>query len=144
MAERTTRDAPDLPYQPRDPESYNPSIGLVGCGGITASHLEAYRNAGYDVRALCDIDEETAVERQQEFYPDADVYTDHHDVLACEDVGVVDVATHPTTRPPLIEDAIDAGKHVLSQKPFVLDLDVGERLVERADRQGVRRLPGAE
>src|SRR5436190_1318470 len=31
-----------------------------------------------------------------------------------------------------------AGKHVLSQKPFVLDLDYGEKLVELADRRGVR------
>ncbi|WP_137284560.1 Gfo/Idh/MocA family protein [Halorussus salinisoli] len=137
MPELTTHDAPDLPYQPRDPKSYNPGIGLIGCGGITGSHLEAYRNAGYNVQALCDIDEDAAIERQQEFYPDADIYTDHYDLLAREDIDVVDIATHPTTRAPLIEDAIDAGKHVLSQKPFALDLDVGERLVELADQQGV-------
>jgi len=51
---------------------------------------------------------------------------------------VVDIATHPHQRPPLIEAAIDAGKHVLSQKPFVLDLEVGRKLADRADRQGVR------
>ena len=38
----------------------------------------------------------------------------------------------------MIGEAIDAGKHVLSQKPFVTDLDVGQRLVEKADRKGVR------
>jgi predicted dehydrogenase len=37
----------------------------------------------------------------------------------------------------MMERAILAGKHVLSQKPFVIDLDVGERLVELADKQGV-------
>ena len=130
--------APDVPYRPRDPESYDPGIGLVGCGDITDHHLAAYRDAGYDVRALCDIDESAAVERRREFYPDADVYTDHRDLLARDDVAVVDIATHPAARAPLVEDAIDAGKHVLSQKPFVLDVNVGERLVELADREGVR------
>jgi predicted dehydrogenase len=50
----------------------------------------------------------------------------------------VDIATHPAERPALIEAALLAGKHVLSQKPFVLDLDVGERLCEVAARQGVQ------
>ena len=27
--------APDLPYQPRDPVTYRPQIGLIGCGGIS-------------------------------------------------------------------------------------------------------------
>ena len=39
---------------------------------------------------------------------------------------------------PLVEAALKAGKHVLSQKPFVVDLDTGERLVELADKNGVK------
>ena len=50
----------------------------------------------------------------------------------------MDIATHPPERLPLIEDALRAGKHVLSQKPFVLDLDAGERLAGLADAQGVK------
>jgi predicted dehydrogenase len=34
--------------------------------------------------------------------------------------------------------AIDAGKHILSQKPFVTDIDFGSRIVERAEKRGVR------
>ncbi|HEX9167736.1 MAG TPA: Gfo/Idh/MocA family oxidoreductase [Roseiarcus sp.] len=59
-------------------------------------------------------------------------------VLTCPGVEVVDIATHPAERVALIEAAIDAGMHVLSQKPFVLDLDVGERLCDRAAKSGVR------
>jgi predicted dehydrogenase len=128
--------APDLPYRP-PAHDFEPTIGLVGCGGITESHLGAYRQAGYDVVALCDLEVERARERQEEFYPDARVYTDHEDLLAREDVDVVDVATHPEARVPVLEDAIEAGKHVLSQKPFVLDLADGERLIEAADERGV-------
>jgi predicted dehydrogenase len=54
-----------------------------------------------------------------------------------DDVEVVDITTHPPERPPLMEAAVTAGKHVLSQKPFVVDLDVGERLVELAHKKGV-------
>lgn len=132
-----TFDAPELPYLPRDPKRYRPPIALIGCGGITEYHLMAYRQASYEVVALCDVDVAKAKKRQKEFFPDAKVYADYHDVLARNGVEVVDCATHPPERVPIIEAALKAGKHVLSQKPFVTDLDVGERLVELAEKHGV-------
>jgi len=94
--------APRLPYLPRDPKSYRPNIGLIACGGITASHLRAYKKAGYKVVALCDLIEQRAQDRRKEFYPKADVYTDYRDVLAREDIEVVDIATHPKDREELL------------------------------------------
>jgi predicted dehydrogenase len=130
--------APQLDYKPRDPKTYRPKIGLISCGGITAHHLTAYKNAGYEVVALCDKHEERAHARQAEFYPDAQTYSDYREVLRRDDIEVVDVATHPADRVPIIEDALRAHKHVLSQKPFVLDLDIGERLADLADSQNVK------
>ncbi len=129
---------PVLPYLPCDPQHYRPKIGLIGCGGISHYHLQAYRAAEYEVVALSDVNRSAAKQRQAEFYPSAKVYTDHRDLLRIDSLDVVDVATHPEVRVPLVEDALRAGKHVLSQKPFVLDLDVGERLADLADKQGVR------
>jgi len=131
-------DAPDLPYRPRDPRHYKPNIALIGCGGITATHLAAYKKARYHVVAVCDLDERRARERQQEYFPRAEVYTDYADVLARDDVEVIDAATHPEHRYPIIADAIEAGKHVLSQKPFVVDLAAGRKLVSAAKRKGVK------
>ncbi|HVF85696.1 MAG TPA: Gfo/Idh/MocA family oxidoreductase, partial [Abditibacteriaceae bacterium] len=131
-------EAPQLDYKPRDPQSYRPKIGLIGCGGITAHHLAAYKNANYDVVALCDRQQERARARQSEFYPDAQIYTDYHEVLRRHDIEVVDIATHPADRVAVIEAALKSRKHVLSQKPFVLDLDIGERLADLADAQNVR------
>lgn len=136
--EQNVLTAPALPYLPVDPRSYHPAIALIGCGGITASHLAAYQAAGYKVVALCDLSEARANSRRDTFFPQADVYTDYRDVLRRGDVEVVDIATHPANRVALIEAALNARKHVLSQKPFVLDLDTGERLVALAERQGAR------
>jgi predicted dehydrogenase len=130
--------APDLPYRPRDPAAYRPGIGLIGAGGVTLFHLEAYKKAGYRVLAISNPTLSKAAARRDAFFPDAEISRDHEAVLACSGVEVVDIATHPAPRVTLIEAAIDAGKHVLSQKPFVLDLDVGERLCDRAARRGVR------
>jgi predicted dehydrogenase len=131
-----TMSAPDLPYQPRKPAHYHPKIGLIACGGITGVHLRAYAEQGYDVVALCDLIPERAEGRRAEFFPNASVTTDYRDLLKREDIEVVDIATHPAERVELIEAALNAGKHVLSQKPFVLDLDTGERLVALADEKG--------
>jgi len=130
--------APELPYRPRDPKRYRPRIGLVACGGITEDHLTAYRKGGYDVAALCDVVRKRAEARRREFYPRAKVYDDYREVLRRDDIEVVDLAAHPQEREPMIEAALLAGKHVLSQKPFVVDLDFGERMVELADRRGVK------
>ena len=129
---------PDLPYRPRDPSDYRPGIGLIGCGGITKHHLRAYRAAGYRVVALCDRVESRAANRRDEYFPDARVFDDYEALLKLDDVEVVDIATHPPQRPQIIEYALRAGRHVLSQKPFVTDLDVGQRLIEVADQHDVR------
>ena len=51
-------------YRPVDPVRYRPPIGMIGCGGITQYHLEAYQKAGYDVVALCDIRRSAAEKRR--------------------------------------------------------------------------------
>jgi predicted dehydrogenase len=130
--------APALPYRPRDPKRYRPGIALIGCGGITKWHLTAYRNAGYNIVAMCDVVHARAVERRDEFYPDAVATDSVEEILSRDDVEVVDITTHPPERAPLIAAALRAGKHVLSQKPFVTDLDVGERLADLADELGLR------
>lgn len=129
--------APDLPYRP--PQPLRPHrIALVGAGGISFAHLDAYRAHGFDVAAIMSRDRAKAADRAAEFYPDAAVTTDYAEVLARPDIDVIDLTPHPEERVPLIEAALRAGKHVLSQKPFVTDLDLGERLCALAEAQGVK------
>lgn len=129
--------APDLSYLPRNPKAYSPGIGLVGCGGIAPYHLRAYKKAGYRVIALCDRTLQKAETLRNEYFPDAAVFEDYREIIARDDIDVVDAATHPPERGAIVEAALCAGKHVLSQKPFVLDLEVGERLADIADANHV-------
>lgn len=129
--------APDLPYLPPVPKRRHP-IALVGAGGISFAHLDAYRAHGFDVVAILSRDAAKARARAEEFFPEAAVMTDYAALLRRDDIEVVDLTPHPEERYPLVEQALRAGKHVLSQKPFVTDLDAGERLCDLADAQGVR------
>ena len=129
---------PDLPYRPRLPDRYHPGIGLIGAGHITAAHLRAYRAAGLDLRVIFDLDRSRAEARRDEFFPGARIAQSLEEVLGDPGIEVLDIATHPEARVALIEAALRAGKHVLSQKPFVLDLDTGERLVALARERGLQ------
>jgi predicted dehydrogenase len=130
--------APALPYKPGRPKSYKPRIGVIGCGGIVATQLQAYRNAKYPVVGLTDLVSERAESYRERFYPRAVVYASAEQLLAEPDIDVVDIATHAEERPPLVMAAIRAGKHVLSQKPYVTDLSVGRKLAAAARRKGVK------
>jgi predicted dehydrogenase len=124
--------APDLPYLPPAPRSYHPRIGVIGAGGIVASHLDAYRNAGWDVAAICNRTLSKAEARAREFFPTARVTDRIENILRDTSIDVVDITLHPADRLLVMEAALKAGKHVLSQKPFVMDLADGERLVQLA------------
>lgn len=130
-------EAPDLPYRPPMPKNYRPRIGMIGTGGISASHLDAYRAAGWEVASLWNRTRTKAEEKAATYCPAARIEDDWHDMLEKGDIDVIDVTLHPEHRTPIIEAALKAGKHVLSQKPFVTDLDMGQRLVDLADDNGV-------
>ncbi|MFT5123525.1 MAG: putative dehydrogenase [Kiritimatiellia bacterium] len=130
--------APELDYRPPIAKAYRPKIGLIGCGGITTYHLDAYQVLGLEVAAFCDSDLTRATARRDAYNPDAKVYTDYRELLKDDAIEIIDAATHPDPRVAILEASIDAGKHILSQKPFVEDLDVGRRLCDRADAKGVK------
>jgi len=130
--------APDLPYGPPAPVGPAPKIGLIGCGGITEHHLKAYRAAGWEVVAFFDPGRENAEKRRNDYFPDAKVCASAAELLDIGEIGIVDIATHPGPRVGLIKQAVAAGKHILSQKPFVTDIATGKRLVALARDAGVR------
>ena len=130
--------APALPYQPPTPRSYRPRIGVIGAGGIVSAHLDAYRTAGWEVAAICNRTRAKAEAKAAEFAPNARVTDRWQDVVSDPAIDVVDITPHPADRLPIIEAALRAGKHVLSQKPFVLDLAEGRHLISLARENGVK------
>jgi predicted dehydrogenase len=128
---------PAVDYKPPMPEHRAHPIALIGAGDISSAHLDAYRKAGFNVRVIASRTLGHAVRRRDQLFPEAEATDDIAGTLARPDIAVVDITLHPEHRAPLIEAALDAGKHVLSQKPFVLDLALGERLADLADARGL-------
>lgn len=122
-------------YLPAVPKDKSVGIGIIGCGGITCgTHIPAYKAQGYRIVAVADISEANA-KSAGAIAGGVPYFTDHRRLLDMKDVQLVDAATHPAPRVQLIRDALNAGKDVLSQKPFVLDLATGRELVALAKKK---------
>ena len=114
-------------------------------------HLAAYRHAGFSVTALSSRSRSARRRAARRvFSRGEDCQPTGARSLARDDVRVVDITTSPEVRPEIMEAALRAGKHVLSQKPFVLDLASGPtarrsggRISDYATRGKSKRALGA-
>ncbi|MCW8132452.1 MAG: Gfo/Idh/MocA family oxidoreductase [Planctomycetota bacterium] len=100
-----------------------PGIALVGCGAIAASaHLPGIHPSPFELRAVCDMDR-ARVERfkqDQKLPGSVRVCASLDEVLALPGIDAVSVATPPASHAFLSIQALDAGKHVLCEKPSAL------------------------
>ncbi len=109
-------------------------VAVVGCGLISLFHLRAWRNAGAEIVALCDLDRDKAEARAAEF--GGTVYTDVAEMFAAGGFDAVDIAASVAAHAPVARMAADHGVHIMCQKPLTetvaeaeaLIADVGERV----------------
>jgi predicted dehydrogenase len=126
-----------LAYKPQFPSGYRPGVALVGCGGIARSaHLPAYAKYGVNVVGFYDVNPEAA-RAARGVFGGGEVFESLDALLAHPEVAIVDAATFPEYRGPIMRQALEAGKHVLSQKPLALDVATAKGLVEEAERRGL-------
>ena len=94
-------------------------FGIIGMGIMGTNHASWLRDGlvpNGTVRAVCDIQEERR-QWSREHLPNVQVYTDYRHLLKDESVDAVIIATPHYFHPTMCEDALDAGLHVLSEKP---------------------------
>jgi predicted dehydrogenase len=116
-------------------------VGLVGAGAIARSaHLPAYAAWGIPVVAVASRTPDAARRLAEDFAVPL-AYDRVDELLADPRVDVVDIATGPQGRLELVEAAVAAGKHVLAQKPLLVDpgeIPRLERLLRTARAGGIR------
>jgi predicted dehydrogenase len=90
---------------------------------------------------LCEMNPER-VAKFASRYPGAHTCTSFDEVLADPTVDAVSIATPPRTHYPLVKQALEAGKHVLVEKPLATTSADAQELVELAAREGLVLMPG--
>ena len=114
-------------------------IGIIGCGGIANNkHMPALRKIPeVEMVAFCDIVEERAVKAAADYgTPDAKVYTDYKELLKDESIEVVHVLTPNRDHSYITVDALEAGKHVMCEKPMAINTAEAQKMVDAAKRTG--------
>jgi predicted dehydrogenase len=112
-------------------------VGVVGCGAISGAYLEfARRFSVLDIAAVCDLDVERARAKAEAFgVPRA---CGVEELLRDGSIEVVLNLTVPGAHAEVSLAAIEAGKHVFSEKPLAINTAEGRRVLESARARGVR------
>ena len=119
-----------------------PGAIVIGTGFGARVHVPALQAAGFDVVALLGRDPDKTARRAARLGVPASCDVDG--LLARPDVAAVSIATPPATHAPLAIAAARAGKHVLCEKPFALDVAEAETMLAAAEEAGVTHLIGHE
>lgn len=109
-------------------------VGLVGVGGISGAHIPAWQSMeDVELVALCDVRPE-----QMTRYPELRQYTNMDDMLAKEQLDILDICLPTYLHADAAVKAMERGIHVLSEKPVSLKTEDVHRLYETAKRNNVR------
>ena len=112
-------------------------LGIIGCGGIAnGKHMPAEkRNPRAEMVAFCDIIPERAQKAKEEYgTEDSAVYTDYKELLKDETIDAVLVLTHNKEHCRITVDALNAGKHVLCEKPMATTYEEAVKMIEAAKK----------
>lgn len=111
-------------------------IGMVGLGKMGLSHVSIVR-AHPEVQLVAACDTTTYLTDVLSKHTGLKCYADLEQMLAQEELDAVVIATPSKLHAGMVQMALDRGLHVFCEKPFVLDVADGERLVQLAAGKGL-------
>jgi predicted dehydrogenase len=111
-------------------------VGIVGVGGISEFHISGYkRNPNVELYAFCDINEARLKEKGAR-HGITRLYTDVNEMVKLEELDAVSVCTWNSAHAPCTIAALNAGKHVLCEKPMAMNGKEAEEMLAAAKRSG--------
>ncbi len=112
-------------------------IGVIGCGYVFDHYMTTLSlHPGLEIAGVADRNTERA--RQVGEYYGLRVYDDADALLADDEIGIVANFTSIESHGEVTRAALEAGKHVYSEKPFVTDMDEARALADLAAQKGLR------
>lgn len=114
-------------------------IGIIGIGGIAMmKHLPTLtKTSQAEVVALCDIILPKAVQGAEKFgLKDVKIFEDYKELLKLEEIDVVHVCVPNNGHAQITIDALEAGKHVMCEKPMAKTSQEAKEMLAAAKRTG--------
>lgn len=111
-------------------------VGIIGAGSIGKIHVKSFKAVpDAEIAALVDIDRAEA-EKVAKENDIPKVYTDYKEMLKDETIDAVSICTPNYLHAPMTIDALEAGKHVLCEKPMTVNGELAQKMVDTAKRTG--------
>ena len=120
-------------------------VGIIGCGGIAnGKHMPSLsRLPEVEMIAFCDIIRDKAENAAATYgTPNAKVFEDYRELLAMAEIDVVHVLTPNISHSFITVDALNAGKHVMCEKPMAINYAEGKKMLEAAKKTGKKLTVG--
>lgn len=114
-------------------------VAIIGCGGIAnGKHLPSLKKIEQvELVAFCDIEVKKAEKAALEYgTPEAQVYKDYKLLLEDESIDVIHVCTPNISHAEISIASMEAGKHVMCEKPMAKTSEEAKLMVETAERTG--------
>ncbi len=109
-------------------------IGIIGTGSISEQHIEAYlNNENVELYAFCDLNEER-LKFMADKYNVKRTFTDMNEMLSLKEIDAVSICTWNSAHAPCTIAALNAGKHVLCEKPMSVSKEAAQAMKEAADK----------
>jgi len=117
-------------------------VGVIGYGYWGPNLVRNFATSGKTTLAMvCDLHSKRLAQAQLN-YPGVKVTTDYREVIADPGIDAIAVATPVSTHFPLVMAALQAGKHVLVEKPLTSSAEEGRRLLEEVEKRQLVLLVG--
>ena len=111
-------------------------VGVIGVGFAGRAHMEGYKNAEEaELIAVCDVSKDRAQEAADK-YGISKIFTDYEEMLKLSDLEAISVCLPNTMHMPVTVAALEAGKHVLCEKPLAANAKQAANMVETAKKTG--------
>ena len=113
------------------------NVAVIGCGKISTAYMNSIKNnfSILEVVACSDLDVARMNETAETYGIKAMTF---EEILADPTIDIVLNLTNPVAHYPLTKAALEAGKHVWSEKMIAVELEQGKELVALAEKKGVR------
>ena len=118
-------------------------IAVIGVGNISESHISGYKNnENVELYAFCDINENTLKEKGAK-HGITRLYTDEQKMFdELPEIDAVSVCTWNNGHAPATIMALNAGKHVLCEKPMAMNAKEAQEMIDASKRNGKKLMVG--
>jgi len=112
-------------------------VGIVGCGYVSGLHINAWRDIGASVTAVCDLNEKTAMQFAGKWRIPS-YHTSFSEMLQSEELFAISICTPPQFHTNQAVEALESECHVVVEKPFTVTTKEADKVLDTLQNSSAR------